>query len=160
LFWGFNIAPHRAAILNRKLERTVIGQKTRTNSASLIFWGSCGSQCDESMKQTKSKTAKRNPTQQAPVEASGETVSLEELRRKIAEQVGSQALQMVGAIIDEVKDGEYQPMKFLFEMIGLYPAGGEEESADQDSLARTLLRRLDLPPDPEDESAAGPGGLG
>ncbi len=39
-------------------------------------------------------------------------------------------------------------MKYLFEMIGLYPAAAQEERQSEDSLARTLLRRLGLPEEP------------
>jgi hypothetical protein len=105
------------------------------------------------MKQTRGKTEKRIPKRSGAVEETGKNVSLEELRRKIADQVAAHALQMVGAIIDQVKEGEYQPLKFLFEMIGLYPAAGPEENVGEDSLARTLLRRLDLPLDAEKEAA-------
>jgi hypothetical protein len=35
-------------------------------------------------------------------------------------------------------------MKFLFEMIGLYPATLTDDAPVQDSLAATLLRRLGL----------------
>lgn len=107
------------------------------------------------MKRTKGKTEERNPKRSESVEASEKQANLEELRRQIANQVRAHALEMVGAIIDKVKKGEYQPMKFLFEMIGLYPAAGQVENVDQDSLARTLLRRLDLPLDAEKESSLG-----
>jgi len=37
-------------------------------------------------------------------------------------------------------------MKYLFELIGLYPATGEVEAAPgEDSLAKTLLKRLGVP---------------
>jgi len=42
--------------------------------------------------------------------------------------------------IDAVReDGQYQAIKYLFEMIGLYPAASQDESPMQESLARTLL---------------------
>jgi hypothetical protein len=40
-------------------------------------------------------------------------------------------------------------MKFLFEMIGLYPASQVEEKEGGNVLAETLLRRLHLPEEPE-----------
>ena len=36
-------------------------------------------------------------------------------------------------------------MKYLFEMIGLYPATEQEAPLGEESLARTLLQRLSLP---------------
>jgi hypothetical protein len=44
-------------------------------------------------------------------------------------------------------------MKYLFEMIGLYPGAAPEEAPVEDSLARTLLRRLGLPEEPIFESS-------
>ena len=55
---------------------------------------------------------------------------------------------MVEITISEVDKGHYAAMKYLFEMIGLYPAAAQEEPQGEDSLARTLLRRLGLPEEP------------
>ncbi len=55
---------------------------------------------------------------------------------------------MVEITISEVDKGHYAAMKYLFEMIGLYPAAAQEETQGEDSLARTLLRRLGLPEEP------------
>ena len=55
---------------------------------------------------------------------------------------------MVEITISEVDKGHYAAMKYLFEMIGLYPAATQEENEGEDSLARTLLRRLGLPEEP------------
>lgn len=68
------------------------------------------------------------------------------LRRKITELVAQNAVPMVQQAIDAVREeGQYQAMKYLFEMIGLYPATIDEASAEEDSLARILLSRLGLP---------------
>ncbi|HVO79967.1 MAG TPA: hypothetical protein VMT28_04515 [Terriglobales bacterium] len=55
---------------------------------------------------------------------------------------------MVQRIIDEADIRHYAAMKYLFEMAGLYPAVTQEENADADSLAKTLLDRLGLDGDP------------
>ena len=55
---------------------------------------------------------------------------------------------MVEITISEVDKGHYAAMKYLFEMIGLYPAAAPEETEGEDSLAKTLLRRLGLPEEP------------
>jgi len=55
---------------------------------------------------------------------------------------------LVAKAISEVDKGHYSAMKYLFEMIGLYPAASQEETQGEDSLARTLLRRLGLPQEP------------
>lgn len=57
---------------------------------------------------------------------------------------------MVQQAIDAVREeGQYQAMKYLFEMSGLYPAlaQNDSDSPAHDSLARILLRQLGLPDD-------------
>jgi hypothetical protein len=79
-------------------------------------------------------------------------VDLEILRRKIANYVGSRGLEMVKTTTDEVvKVGNLAALKYLFELIGVYPgeAGGKTEDADSDDLARALLNRLDIGGGPE-----------
>ena len=51
---------------------------------------------------------------------------------------------MVETTIEQVQDGHYQALKYLFEMIGLYPAAGAQEASQEDSLAKTLLRHLGI----------------
>lgn len=74
------------------------------------------------------------------------------LRGKITELISQNALAMVQCAIDAVKeDGQYQAIKYLFEMVGLHPAAAGTESTPDDSLAQTLLKRLGL----ENESVSG-----
>ena len=71
---------------------------------------------------------------------------LSELRRKISELVAQNAVPMVQQAIDAVREeGQYQAIKYLFEMVGLYPAVAQEDSESQDSLAQLLLDQLGLP---------------
>ncbi|HZQ17177.1 MAG TPA: hypothetical protein VFA90_00535 [Terriglobales bacterium] len=73
-------------------------------------------------------------------------LELGDLRRKITELVAQNAVPMVQQAIDAVREeGQYQAMKYLFEMIGLYPAAAESEAGGEDSLARVLLAQLGLP---------------
>ena len=51
---------------------------------------------------------------------------------------------MVETTIDQVGKGHYLGMKYLFEMIGLYPAASTDDALVQDSMAAILLRRLGL----------------
>jgi hypothetical protein len=78
---------------------------------------------------------------------------LVEVRGRIADLVRNNAIEMVETTIDQVGNGHYQGMKYLFEMIGLYPATITDDSAAQDSLAATLLRRLGLPGTPLPEQS-------
>jgi len=72
-------------------------------------------------------------------------VDLRAVQEQITNLVGNRAVEMVETTMDEVDKGHYLAMKYLFEMIGLCPATTPEEAHQEDSLARTLLRRLRLP---------------
>jgi hypothetical protein len=75
------------------------------------------------------------------------TEELSALRRKISELVAQNAVPMVQQAIDAVREeGQYQAIKYLFEMIGLYPAVVQEDAEAQDSLAQVLLEQLGLTP--------------
>jgi hypothetical protein len=77
----------------------------------------------------------------------GPAEELSELRRKISELVAQNAVPMVQQAIDAVREeGQYQAIKYLFEMIGLFPAVAQEDSESQDSLAQVLLEQLGLAP--------------
>lgn len=73
-------------------------------------------------------------------------LELAAVRRKITELVTQNAVPMVQQAIDAVREeGQYQAMKYLFEMVGLYPATAQEDSPGEDSLAGILLAALGLP---------------
>jgi len=113
------------------------------------------------MKRAKSNNGKHGAKRKTAVRSAGKAVNLDDLRQKLAGQVANQASDMVDATIGEVMKGQHQPMKYLFEMIGLYPAGTTEEKAGDDVLARTLLRRLEFPPETaEGEPASEPAPVG
>jgi hypothetical protein len=71
-------------------------------------------------------------------------VDLTEVRRQIRHLVEHRALGMVETTIEEVSKGHYLGMKYLFEMIGLYPAEAADGSLPQESMATILLQRLGL----------------
>ncbi len=90
------------------------------------------------------KGAKKSPS--GP-KKSLKQVDLGVVRGQITNLVGNGALKMVETTMEEVNKGHYLAMKYLFEMVGLCPATTPEEAQQDDSLARTLLRRLGLPED-------------
>jgi hypothetical protein len=67
------------------------------------------------------------------------------VREQITNLVGNRAVEMVETTMDEVDKGHDLAMKYLFEMIGLRPATTPEGPLPEDSLGKTLLRRLRLP---------------
>jgi hypothetical protein len=97
---------------------------------------------------SKAKTSKaRKGTKKTPSVSKKalKQVDLGVVRERITNLVGNRAVEMVETTMDEVDKGHYLAMKYLFEMIGLCPATTPEEVLGEDSLARTLLRRLRLP---------------
>ena len=64
--------------------------------------------------------------------------------------VAHQAGEMVEAVIEDAKKGHSVPLKYLFEMIGLYPATLESEQSEKRemSLAELFCRELGLPTRP------------
>ncbi len=69
-------------------------------------------------------------------------MDLAEIRRQITDLVGNGAVAMVEATMDEVGKGHYLGMKYLFDMIGLYPATSPDDAPVEDSPAAILLRTL------------------
>ncbi|HEY7353099.1 MAG TPA: hypothetical protein VH596_10085 [Terriglobales bacterium] len=73
----------------------------------------------------------------------GPLLKLDEVREKISELVARNAVPMVQQAIDAVREeGQYQAMKYLFEMVGLYPAVARDNSEAEESIARILLEKL------------------
>ena len=100
------------------------------------------------VKKTKSRRARKRAKRLPRGKKARQATDLAAIRQQITDLVRNQALPMVEITISEVDKGHYAAMKYLFEMIGLYPAATQEENEGEDSLARTLLRRLGLPEEP------------
>jgi hypothetical protein len=100
------------------------------------------------MKKSRMKARTRKSKRVSTRKGSRQQTDLAAIREQITNLVRDQAVPMVEITIEEVDKGHYAAMKYLFEMIGLYPAPALEEAAGEDSLAGTLLRRLRLPEDP------------
>ena len=71
-------------------------------------------------------------------------VDLGAVRQKIVNMVGNNACDMVVTAMEEFeKTGSTSTLKYLFEMVGLFPcATGEANGADDSALTRKLLQRL------------------
>ncbi len=107
------------------------------------------------MKKTKERTGTKLSKRTAPArKGSRKPVDLAEIRQQITDLVGNDAVGMVEITMEEVGKGHYLGMKYLFEMIGLYPATGEDGALVPHSMAAILLRRLGLPEPPVPEHTA------
>jgi hypothetical protein len=106
------------------------------------------------MKKTKARAGTKHSKGAAPARKGvRKAVDLAEIRQQITNLVGNDAVGMVEITMEEVGKGHYLGMKYLFEMIGLYPATGEDGALVPDSMAAVLLRRLGLPEPPMPEPA-------
>jgi hypothetical protein len=97
------------------------------------------------MKKNKTKTGSSSKRVSSAGQGARKPVDLAAVREQITRLVGNEAVGMVKTTIEEVEKGHYLAMKYLFEMVGLSPATAPEEAPQEDSLAKTLLRRLQLP---------------
>jgi hypothetical protein len=70
-------------------------------------------------------------------------VDFAEVRRNLATQVGTSAAGIVNGLIEVAKAGQVAPAKYLFELVGLYPATAETMSPE-DSPVYAFLKRVGL----------------
>ena len=100
-------------------------------------------------KTAKSKTAGK-PKSKKTSRKGKKDFNPAEVRKDIAQMVDSQAVTMAQAVIDEGKKGQLATVKYLFEVAEIYPPStdGSHATTNDDSLAQTLMRRLNLPDEP------------
>ncbi len=97
------------------------------------------------MAKVSGKTDKKAIKRKSTGGKSSKAPDFEKVREKIGALVGGKAVGLVESTMDEAEKGHFTAMKYLFEMVGLYPSMGGELSAENESLAKTLLERLGLP---------------
>lgn len=105
---------------------------------------------------TKSESRQATATKdEDPI--STKPVNMKRVRENITNMVGNSAEEVAKALIDAAKKGEVGAARYLFDAVGLYPAGDENEQPKEDSLAYSLLKQLGLPTEPVigDEDVAG-----
>ena len=95
------------------------------------------------MKRAKTKAGRRVSRTSLSTEART-SADLAVIRDRITNLIVNGAVEMVETTIGQVGEGHYQAMKYLFEIVGLFPHT-ETEGAEEDSLARILLRHLKIP---------------
>jgi len=95
-------------------------------------------------------TGKKSAKKRSGVRRKREELHAAEVRRDISKLVESHAEKMAQAVIGEGEKGQLAPVKYLFEMAGVYPpsADGSLPSTEEDCLAKTLLDRLNIPDKP------------
>ena|SRR5436309_12256550 len=110
-------------------------------------------------KKGKTKTGKKR-TKKKGTRRPRKDLNPAEVRKDIAKIVGAGALKMAQAVMGTAMTGQLAPAKYLLEVAGVYPPAGDGSmsTSEEDSLAKTLLERLNLPTEPvkldeEDELA-------
>lgn len=73
-----------------------------------------------------------------------------DVRQEISELVNEHALTMAEAVIEEGEKGQLAPTKYMLELAGVFPvsADGSAPTEREESLAETLLRKLNVPTKP------------
>jgi hypothetical protein len=74
-----------------------------------------------------------------------DAADFEQIRHEIMNLVCNRALEAVDQMIEHVQAGNFQAMKYLFEIVGLFPVPTSEAARPDDSLARKLLSYLEAP---------------
>ena len=98
------------------------------------------------MAKAKSKNKARAGSSKAATRGT-KSVDVASLRQSITRLVAVAASDMVKAAIEEAKKGHSTALKYLFEMVGVYPPALETEQAEKRemSLAELFCRELGLP---------------
>jgi len=101
-------------------------------------------------KKARSKAAAKKTAKKKTLSKSKKELNPAEVRKDISQMVKSEAATMAQAVIDEGKKGQLAPVKYLLELAKIFPEAtdGSQATVDEDCLAKTLLRRLDLPEEP------------
>lgn len=112
-------------------------------------------------KKARNKSATKKPAKKKSLSKGKKELNPAEVRKDISQMVKSEAATMAQAVIDEGKKGQLAPVKYLLELAKIFPEAtdGSQAMVDEDCLAKTLLRRMDLPEEPitrdeEDEPKA------
>jgi len=99
---------------------------------------------DKGVKESRKKTRRLKSQPIAAKSAAPGPIDPSALREEIKNLVCGGALRMVRTTIAQVDKGHYQGMKYLFEIIGLFPTTAPQEAHQEDSLAGMLLSRLGM----------------
>lgn len=97
---------------------------------------SSNSKVKKAAKASSAEPTKKSSTQAEKLRA----IALPELREELKNQVGNDAPKIVTSLIDATAKGSCGHAKYLFEMIGLYPAAAlDQEDLEEDSLAKNFV---------------------
>ncbi len=109
-------------------------------------------------KKTKAGAGKKRPKRKGKSKLKKELTPAE-VRKDITRLVEESSAAIAEAVVTAAKMGQLAPAKYLWEMTGVFPGVTDDSvsTSEEDSLAKTLLARLNIPTEPvkldEDEAA-------
>jgi hypothetical protein len=109
-----------------------------------------------SAKAVTKKRAKKASRKASTKKAASQPVDVSATHEKVLHVIAEHAEAMAEANATEAEKGHLPAFKYLFELLGIYPAPSVEqpEAEDSNDLARVLLNRFDFPyKGPGDEEA-------
>ncbi len=101
-------------------------------------------------KKGKPRVKKADKTKDGAKRGKQEELHPVEVRKDLSKLVEAHAEKLAQAVIGEGEKGQLAPVKYLFEMANIFPSptDGSVASAEEESLAKTLLDRLGIPTSP------------
>jgi len=101
-------------------------------------------------KKANSKAAEKKTAKKSKKKTVKKDLNPQQVLKDISALVEAEAEELAAAVIGEGKKGQLSPVKFLFEMAHIFPPTGDESTPteDEESLAKTLLNRLNIPLEP------------
>ena len=104
----------------------------------------------KSKKSGTSKDAAKKPARRRRRSTSGKQLDPLKVREDIAGIIKSRARKIAIAVAGKAGLGELAPTKFLFEVAHIFPQPpeGTVSTMDEESMAKTLLDRLNIPDSP------------
>jgi len=99
-----------------------------------------------SRKKNRSGSKRSHPKREAAIveiypgfqsEASA-TLDFDKVREEMTRRVISRALELVDDMMQHIKDGNFQAMKYLFEAVGLLPIKMEDAQSARNELGKNL----------------------
>jgi hypothetical protein len=110
----------------------------------------------EAMAKTKKSTVKKGAPQ--AVSPATSKKEMQKVRDEVRNVIVGRSVELAARVVQSVTEsGQVAALKYLWEISGLFPADGEGENEEQDSLAQILIERLGLQEEPPRGGATGEG---
>ena len=107
------------------------------------------------MAKTKTRTRKAAPPPDPKAKSKEE---IQRVQNRVANVILDNSVEMASRVVQSVTEsGQIGALKFLWDVVNLFPAGKEMGEESPDTLAKILLERMGLDDDESGESGNGDG---